>query len=473
MVSGLLMNAGIPMLLAILAGILVGALMGLFSGIMVEKLEVPAFITTLVVGQVATGFALMLGGGNSLGGFSDEYVFIGNGKLLGIPISNYITVAFVILASVIMGRTRLGTHIYALGGNEQVVRQQGISTAKINYFVFTFSGICAAVAGILLSAQMNTVHPSQGGNYQLDAVAACVIGGVNMAGGEGKVYMALVGALVIGFLRNALNLLGLHPYFQNLIVGTIIIVIVAATMYSYNKKDEREQDLLIGFSEKGENMKTATATRGQAVRSFVKKNGSVVIFLLISLIAAIFVPNFASFSNFVIIIKQSAIPIIACVGMTTVLMTGGIDLSLGYNIGLCSIMMGLLVKTWEVPIWLGVLITLAIGGVVGLVNGWCVQAIHVPAFITTLGTGYVLLGLAQIVSNGASINRLPDEFLALGKTAVGPFNTTVVICVVVCLVFYYVLHRSTYGRQLSAFGLSQPASRLSSVPPGRSTHRSM
>ena len=213
-------------------------------------------------------------------------------------------------------------------------------------------------------------------------------------------------------------------------------------------------------------MKTATATRGQAVRSFVKKNGSVVIFLLISLIAAIFVPNFASFSNFVIIIKQSAIPIIACVGMTTVLMTGGIDLSLGYNIGLCSIMMGLLVKTWEVPIWLGVLITLAIGGVVGLVNGWCVQAIHVPAFITTLGTGYVLLGLAQIVSNGASINRLPDEFLALGKTAVGPFNTTVVICVVVCLVFYYVLHRSTYGRQLSAFGLSQPASRLSGVPTG-------
>lgn len=236
MVSGLLMNAGVPLAIAILAGIIVGALMGLFSGIMVEKLEVPAFITTLVVGQVATGFALMLGGGNSLGGFSDAYVFIGNGKILGIPVSNYIAVFFVILSTIIMHKTRLGTYIYALGGNSTVVRQQGISTAKINYFVFTFSGICAAVAGILLSAQMNTVHPSQGGNYQLDAVAACVIGGVNMAGGEGKVYMALVGALVIGFLRNALNLLGLHPYYQNLIVGAIIIVIVAVTMYSHNKK---------------------------------------------------------------------------------------------------------------------------------------------------------------------------------------------------------------------------------------------
>jgi ribose/xylose/arabinose/galactoside ABC-type transport system permease subunit len=236
MVGGLMMKSGVPMPAAIFTGILCGALMGFFSGIMVENLEVPAFITTLVVGQVATGFALMLGGGNSLGGFSDAYVFIGNGKFLGIPISNYITLFFVILSSVIMHKTRLGTYIYALGGNMQVVRQQGISTAGINYFVFAFSGICASVAGILLSAQMNTVHPSQGGNYQLDAVAACVIGGVNMAGGEGKVYMALVGALVIGFLRNALNLIGLHPYYQNLIVGFIIITVVAVSIYNHNKK---------------------------------------------------------------------------------------------------------------------------------------------------------------------------------------------------------------------------------------------
>jgi ribose transport system permease protein len=238
MVSGLMMQAGVPIFPALLAGIAAGALMGFFSGVMVEKLEVPAFITTLVVGQVATGFALMLEGGNSIGGLPEAYVFIGNGKLLGIPISDYITVFFVILSAVIMGRTSLGTHIYALGGNETVVKQQGISTAKINYFVFTFSGICAALAGLLLSAQMNTVHPSQGGNYQLDAVAACVIGGVNMAGGEGKVYMALVGSLIIGLVRNALNLLGLHPYYQNLIVGIIIIAIVAVSMFNHMKKIE-------------------------------------------------------------------------------------------------------------------------------------------------------------------------------------------------------------------------------------------
>lgn len=238
MISGLMMKSGIPIGICIAAGLLAGIIMGWFNGVMVEKLEVPAFITTLVVGQVANGIALMLNGGGSLGGFPDSYVFLGNGTLLGMPISNYITFAFCIVSALIMGRTRLGTHIYALGGNDMVVKQQGISSAKINYFVFAFSGFCAATAGILLSAQMNTVHPTQGGNYQLDAVAACVIGGVSMAGGEGRVYLSLVGALLIGFLRNGLNLYGLHPFYQNLVIGFIIIIIVAISTYSRNRKIE-------------------------------------------------------------------------------------------------------------------------------------------------------------------------------------------------------------------------------------------
>ena len=238
MVSGLLMTSGIPVPIAILVGLIVGGLLGLFSGVMVEKLEVPAFITTLVIGQLANGLALVLNGGDSLSVTNKAYDFLGNGKIFGIPVSIFITLFFLLLSYFIMNKTKLGTHIYALGGNKQVVKNQGISTAKINYFVFAFSGICAAAAGILLSSQLNTVHPTQGGNYQLDAVAACVIGGINMAGGEGKVYNAVIGALIIGFLRNALNLIGLHPYYQNLIVGVLIISIVAYSMYQRRKKNE-------------------------------------------------------------------------------------------------------------------------------------------------------------------------------------------------------------------------------------------
>lgn len=204
-----------------------------------------------------------------------------------------------------------------------------------------------------------------------------------------------------------------------------------------------------------------------AFRGFVKKNGSLVIFVLICLIAAIFVPRFASLNNILLIIKQSAIPVIACIGMTMVLMTGGIDLSLGYTIGLTSTIIGMLVKTYEVPFVPAILITLAVGALVGLVNGICVQIIKVPAFITTLGTGYIVYGVAQIISHGESVNRLPKPFLAIGKTEVLGVNTTVVISLIICLIFYYVLHMSTFGRNLSAFGLSEPASRLSGVDTAR------
>ncbi len=202
----------------------------------------------------------------------------------------------------------------------------------------------------------------------------------------------------------------------------------------------------------------------QRISDFIKHNGSVVIILLLVLFASVFVKNFFSLRNFALILKQAAIPSIACIGMTIVLMTGGIDLSLGYMIGLSSITVGLFVKTLGVSIPLSILLTLLVGVLVGLFNGVCVQYIKVPAFITTLGTGYILLGVAQIISNGASINHMPDAFLAIGKTKIGLLNTTVFIALVICMIFYYVLHLSTYGRSLKAFGLSEPASRLSGCP---------
>lgn len=205
----------------------------------------------------------------------------------------------------------------------------------------------------------------------------------------------------------------------------------------------------------------------QWLRKFVKKNGSVVVFAILCIAASIFVPRFASVNNILLIIKQSAIPVIACIGMTMVLMTGGIDLSLGYTIGLSSTIVGMLVKTHEMAYLPAILITLGVGAVIGLVNGFCVQAIKVPAFITTLGTGYIIYGIAEIVSHGESVNRLPKGFLAIGKTEVLGVNTTVVITAVICLVFFYILHMSTFGRNLSAFGLSEPASRLSGVATAR------
>ena len=226
MISGILMLAGVNLPASLAVGMLAGIIMGLFSGLMVSKLAVPAFITTLVVGQISQGLALTVNGGSSIGGFPERFVFIGNGALGGIPLSDLLLFAFLALGFFIQRFTALGNHIYALGGNEAVLRQEGLSAARLQFFVFGFSGFCAAVSGLLLSAQLDTVHPTQGDAYQLDAIAACIIGGVDLAGGRGSVPMAVVGALVIGCLRNVLNLLGIHPFMQNVFIGSIIIVIV-------------------------------------------------------------------------------------------------------------------------------------------------------------------------------------------------------------------------------------------------------
>ena len=197
--------------------------------------------------------------------------------------------------------------------------------------------------------------------------------------------------------------------------------------------------------------------------NFLKKKGSVVLFLILVILASIFVKNFFSLNNILLIVIQSAIPVIACIGITIVLMTGGIDLSLEYTIALSSTVVGILVKKMEVSIFISIILTLGVGALVGLMNGLFVEKAKVPSFIVTLGTGYIIFGLAQIVSSGEDINRLPDAFRNIGVTKVLGVNTTVIIAIVICLIAYYALHLSTFGRVLRAFGNSARASKMSGV----------
>ena len=239
MVVGILFAHGVSVPVAILVALAVGVLLGLISGSLVAYLNVPAFVSTLVIGQITQGAAYLFNNGNSFGSFPDAYKFIGNGSLLGIPISDYLMVIFVALGIIITLKLPIGTHIYGLGGNEQVLKNAGIRTDRIKLFVFMFSGFCAASAGVLLAAQLSTAHPTQGDNYQTDAIAACVIGGINMAGGEGKVLYTMVGALIIGSLRNVLNLLHVSVYMQTLIVGIVLIGVVAFSMLMKARREAR------------------------------------------------------------------------------------------------------------------------------------------------------------------------------------------------------------------------------------------
>ena len=199
----------------------------------------------------------------------------------------------------------------------------------------------------------------------------------------------------------------------------------------------------------------------------VGRNVAPTIFLALAVLASLFVKNFADVDNAAVILKQSAIPAIAVIGTTMVLMTGGIDLSLGYVVGFASIVSGILANTWAWPAPAVLAAVLVLGLGLGLCNGLITQFMRVPAFIATLGTGYVIYGVAQIVSQGSNINRLPKSFLAIGRTPILGLPSAVFLALGVAVVFHVLISRTIFGRQLEAFGLGARAAALSGVPNAR------
>jgi len=204
-----------------------------------------------------------------------------------------------------------------------------------------------------------------------------------------------------------------------------------------------------------------------ALREFAGAHVSFLIFAVIAALACASVPNFAQADNFAVVVRQSAIPIIACIGMTMVLMTGGIDLSLGYIVGLSSIVSGILAKNLLLPAPLVLAVVLGLGALIGLANGAIIQFGKVPAFITTLGSGYILYGVAQIVSQGSIVNRLPAAFLAIGRTSLLGLPSSVFIALLVAGIFQVLIGSAAFGRRLRAFGFGPKAAGLSGVPVAR------
>ncbi len=219
-------------------------------------------------------------------------------------------------------------------------------------------------------------------------------------------------------------------------------------------------------------------------KKFAKEHGVILEFGILFIIACIVVPNFFSVSAIFTMLKQAAVPCVAVIGMMLVLTTGGIDLSLANTVGLCSVVLGVLTVNNGVSAWIAIIATILVGALVGLMNGSIVQFLRVPAFITTLGSGYVIYGLAQIVGKGEQFNQLPADLKAFGTTKVFNFiyealpeglqdvqilksflrlPSYVWISVVIVIVMYFVRHKTVYGRDLSAFGFNAKTAKLSGI----------
>jgi ribose transport system permease protein len=210
----------------ILAGIAVGALAGAVNGSLVAWARMPPFLVTLAGLTVYRGLALIVTGGTPIIRFDGDFRFIGQGYLWGVPIPVVIMVAVMIAAHVALTRTAFGAHVYAVGGNEEASRLSGVNVAATKLSVYVIAGALTGLAGMVLAARLSSAQPNTGEGFELDAIAAVVLGGTSLMGGRGTIWGTMVGALIIGVLNNGFNLLAVDAYYQLVAKGAIIVLAV-------------------------------------------------------------------------------------------------------------------------------------------------------------------------------------------------------------------------------------------------------
>ncbi|ASM99079.1 ribose ABC transporter permease [Vibrio vulnificus] len=220
----------VPVLIAVPTALLAGAALGAISGVIIAKGKVQAFIATLVTMTLLRGVTMVYTDGRPIStGFTDTadaFAWFGTGYALGIPVPVWLMVIVFAAAWYLLNHTRFGRYVYALGGNESATRLSGINVDKVKIGVYAICGLLAALAGIIITSRLSSAQPTAGMGYELDAIAAVVLGGTSLMGGKGRIMGTLIGALIIGFLNNALNLLDVSSYYQMIAKAAVILLAV-------------------------------------------------------------------------------------------------------------------------------------------------------------------------------------------------------------------------------------------------------
>jgi ribose/xylose/arabinose/galactoside ABC-type transport system permease subunit len=226
MVLGMALRANFPLILAILLCLLIGGICGFVNGILVSIGKVPPFVATLGMMSMARGLSLLIVGGRSISGFKRSFLFIANGEIIGIPLPILIMVIAFLAAMVILRLTIWGQYIYAIGGNIQAARLAGIRVGHYLTGAYVVSGLFAGLASTILTARLDSAQPVVGTLYELDSIAAAVIGGASLMGGKGSMEGTIVGSLALALLKNGLSIVNVSSYIQQILIGVIVVMAV-------------------------------------------------------------------------------------------------------------------------------------------------------------------------------------------------------------------------------------------------------
>lgn len=221
--AGLLRDHGLPTVLVALISIAIGAAMGLYNGYFVAYWNAAPFVVTLSMMTIARGMTYVYSKGRPISNLPTSFLAIGKGSIAGIPAPTIILIIMFILASILLNKLKIGRYIYAVGGNENAAMVSGINVKRVKMFVYVLSGIACGVAAVILTARVSAGLPQAGESYELDAIAATVIGGTSLSGGRGRIWGTIVGAVLLGIVNNGLDLLNVSSFYQQIVKGLIIL----------------------------------------------------------------------------------------------------------------------------------------------------------------------------------------------------------------------------------------------------------
>lgn len=244
-IMGMMIKGGITnTFLLLTAGLLCGLVIGLVNGLLFTKLDLPhPFVSTLGTQLLIRGFCLWITGSASMAGFPDGVMYLGYQNIAGFPVCFILVIVVAVVASVFLNRTAFGRYIYSIGGNREAARLSGIKVKPLLNLTYILSGLLAALAGIVMIGRVSLAYPTAGDGYEMNAIAACVIGGASFNGGRGSVGGTLIGALIIAVLNNGLNLLGAQSDIQKMILGLVVILAVFVDVVR-GKQEEKSRRLM-------------------------------------------------------------------------------------------------------------------------------------------------------------------------------------------------------------------------------------
>lgn len=233
-----LIAAGIPVPFAILLAVCMGGIFGMLNGLLVAYGKLAPFIVTLASMTIFRGATLVFTNGNPLTqGLSDSFLFqfLGQGYVVGIPFPVILMFLVFIILYVVLHKTAFGKSVYALGGNEKAAYISGVKLNKVKIIIYTISGIMASISGLIITSRLSSAQPIAGTSYEMDAIAAVVLGGTSLSGGKGRILGTLIGALIIGVLNNGLNIIGVSAFWQQVVKGVVILIAVLLDRFKMAK----------------------------------------------------------------------------------------------------------------------------------------------------------------------------------------------------------------------------------------------